>query len=385
MRIEQIEVRRFVYQTNTMHDTDGHSHPGPERDAIGACLTITCDDGAAGHVIARPPDVLDDLLDQFVRPVLVGADPLRIEQLWQALYKWQRGSGGRLTDRVLASVELALWDLFGKALGQPVWKLVGGYRDRILAYGSTMCGDDLEGGLRTAEDYGRFAEWLVKERGYKAVKLHTWMPPIPGAPNVKLDHAACAAVREAVGPDIPLMLDPNHWYSRADTLWLGRRLEELGYLWMEEPMEEASISSYQWLCGNLQALNILGPESMQGKHWTRTEWAAKGACDMLRTGVWDVGGLGPSLKIAHIAEGFNMSCEVHGTGAGNLAVCAAIPNTTFYERGLLHPFIDYDRPPAHLRRIDDEMDADGYVHLRDEPGLGQDIDHAYIDGHLVAG
>jgi L-alanine-DL-glutamate epimerase-like enolase superfamily enzyme len=383
MRIEAIKVRRFVYKTSTMRDTDGHTHPGPERDAIGACLTITCDDGAAGHVIASPADVRGDLLDQFVRPVLEGADPLRIEQLWQALYKWQRGSGGRLTDRVLAAVELALWDLVGNALGQPVWKLVGGYRDRILAYGSTMCGDDLEGGLKTAEDYGRFAEWLVKERGYKAVKLHTWMPPIPGAPNVKLDYAACAAVREAVGPDIPLMLDPNHWYSRADTLWLGRRLEELGYLWMEEPMEEASISSYQWLSGNLRTLNILGPESMQGKHWTRTEWAAKGACDMLRTGVWDVGGLGPSLKIAHIAEGFNMSCEVHGTGAGNLAVCAAIANTTFYERGLLHPFIDYDRPPAHLRRIDDEMDGEGYVHLRDEPGLGQDIDHAYIDDHLA--
>jgi L-alanine-DL-glutamate epimerase-like enolase superfamily enzyme len=383
MNIEQIKVRRFAYKTSTMRDSDGHSHPGPERDAIGACLTITCDDGAAGHVIAQPADLRDDLLGQFVRPVLEGADPLRIEKLWQALYKWQRGSGGRLTDRVLAAVELALWDLCGKALGQPVWKLVGGYRDRILAYGSTMCGDDLEGGLKTAADYGRFAEWMVKERGYKAVKLHTWMPPIPGAPNVKLDYAACAAVREAVGPDIPLMLDPNHWYSRADALWLGRRLEELGYLWMEEPMEEASISSYQWLSTNLTALNILGPESMQGKHWTRTEWAAKRACDMLRTGVWDVGGLGPSLKIAHIAEGFNMSCEVHGTGAGNLAVCAAIPNTTFYERGLLHPFIDYERPPAHLRRIDDEMDAEGYVHLRDEPGLGQDIDHAYIDNHLV--
>jgi L-alanine-DL-glutamate epimerase-like enolase superfamily enzyme len=77
--------------------------------------------------------VRDDLLDQFVRPVLKSADPLRIEQLWQALYKWQRGSGGRLTDRVLAAVELALWDLVGKALGQPVWKLAGGYRDKILA------------------------------------------------------------------------------------------------------------------------------------------------------------------------------------------------------------------------------------------------------------
>ena len=104
---------------------------------------------------------------------------------------------------------------------------------------------------------------------------------------------------------------------------------------------------------------------------------------MIRTGVWDVGGIGPSMKCAHMAESFNMLVEVHGTGAGNLAVCAAIPNTTYYERGLLHPFLDYEQPPAYLNRIDDEMDRDGYVHLRAEPGLGQDIDLDYIENHLV--
>ena len=383
MKIVDVKTRVFTYQTETMKDTDGHTHPGPAREARNALLTVTCDDGSEGHVIAAPALVREDMLTEFVRPVLIGADPLRIEKLWYGLYKWQRGSGGRLTDRVVCAVELALWDLVGRKLGQPVWKLLGGYRDKILAYGSTMCGDDLEGGLKTPEDYGRFAEWLVKERGYKAVKLHTWMPPIPGAPNVKMDVAACAAVREAVGPDIPLMLDPNHWYSRQDSLWLGRQLEELGFLWMEEMMEEASLSSYQWLSGNLQKLNILGPESMEGKHWTRAEWAAKGACDMIRTGVWDVGGIGPAMKCARLAESFHLSCEVHGTGAGNLAICGAIQNTTYYERGLLHPFIDYDRPPAYLKRIDDEMDQDGYVHLRDEPGLGHDIDFDYIQNNLV--
>jgi L-alanine-DL-glutamate epimerase-like enolase superfamily enzyme len=383
MAIASVKSRTFTYKANTAKDSDGHSHPAPEREARMALLTIADEDGTEGHMIAAPHLVREDLLADLIRPVLVGADPLRMEKNWRALYKWQRGSGGRLTDRVLCAAELALWDLAGKRLGQPVWKLLGGYHDKILAYGSTMCGDDLEGGLATPEDYGRFAEWLVKERGYKAVKLHTWMPPIPGAPNVKMDYAACAAVREAVGPDIPLMLDPNHWYSRADSLWLGRRLEELEFLWMEECMEEASLSSYQWLSGNLPKLNILGPESMAGKHWTRAEWAAKGACDMIRTGVWDVGGIGPSLKCARLAESFGMSCEVHGTGAGNLAVCGAIQNTTYYERGLLHPFIDYDRPPAYLNRIDDEMDREGYVHCRDEPGLGQDIDLDYIGNNLV--
>jgi len=382
VKIVRVAARVFSYPTRIARDSDGHSHPGPERPAQAALLEIEAEDGTTGRIVAAPGDVEEGLLAAFVRPVLVGADPLLRERLWRALYKCQRGSAQRFTDRVLCAVDLALWDLAGKLLGAPVWKLAGGMRDRIPAYGSTMCGDALEGGLRTPEDYARYATWLVRERGYRAVKLHTWMPPIPGAPDVRMDYLACAAVREAVGPDVPLMLDPSHWYSRQDAVWLGRKLEELDFLWMEEPMEEASLSSYRWLSDQL-SLNILGPESMAGKHWTRAEWIAGGACDIIRCGVWDVGGITPSLKIAATAESFNMNCEIHGTGAGNLAVCGAIPNTTYYERGLLHPFLDYDTPPPYLTRADDPMDGEGHVHLSPEPGLGQALDLEWIAAHLV--
>ncbi|WP_137179827.1 enolase C-terminal domain-like protein [Roseomonas sp. AR75] len=382
MRIVRVACTVFTYPSRIARDSDGHAHPGEETIARAAMLEIEAEDGTIGRALAAPADVEEGLLAAFVRPVLIGADPLRREKLWRALYKSQRGSGQRFTDRVLCAADLALWDLAGKLLGAPVWKLAGGMRDRILAYGSTMCGDDLEGGLRTPEDYARYADWLVRVRGYRAVKLHTWMPPIPGAPDVRMDYKACAAVREAVGPDIPLMLDPSHWYSREDAAWLGRRLQELGFLWMEEPMEEASLSSYRWLSDQL-SLNILGPESMPGKHWTRAEWIAGAACDMIRCGVWGVGGITPCLKIAATAESFNMSCEIHGTGAGNLAVCGAIPNTTYYERGLLHPFLDYDAPPPYLTRADDPMDAEGCVHLSQEPGLGHALDLDYIAAHRV--
>ncbi|MFN3146780.1 MAG: hypothetical protein ACE368_16750 [Paracoccaceae bacterium] len=99
--------------------------------------------------MTRPSDVEEALLARFVRPNLLGQDPLCTDKLWYSIYKWQRMSGGTLTDRVLAAVDLALWDLVGKAAGLPVWKLLGGHNPRILAYGSTMCGDDMEGGLAT--------------------------------------------------------------------------------------------------------------------------------------------------------------------------------------------------------------------------------------------
>ena len=382
MKIDTISAKVFRHTTNMVRDSDGHGHPGPVSDTSSALFTITTDDGHSGQVIARTADVAPALLDRYVRPNLIGQDPLCTDKLWHKIYKWQRLSGGLLTDRVLAMVDLALWDLKGKVTGLPVWKLLGGHNGKILAYGSTMCGDDLENGLATPEDYARFADWMVNTRGYKAVKLHGWMPPVPGAPDVRKDYAACAAVREAVGPDIPLMLDPHHFYSRTETLWLANKLAELDFTWMEEPMEEASMSSYQWLTANT-ALNILGPETMTGKHWTRAEWVKNGACDIVRAGVWDVGGISPAIKVAHMAESFHMSCEIHGTGAGNLSVVAGIGNTSFYERGLLHPFIDYDAPKEYQNRIDDEMDAEGYVHARDTPGLGQDLNMDYIDENLI--
>ena len=382
MQIETISAKVFRHTTNTVRDSDGHGHPGPESMTTSALLTIETDTGDRGQVIARTPDVSDAILDRYVRPNLIGQDPLCTDRLWYRIYKWQRLSGGFLTDRVLAAVDLALWDLKGKVTRQPVWKLLGGYRDKVLAYGSTMCGDDLENGLATPQDYARFADWMVNTRGYKAVKLHGWMPPVPGAPDPKMDYRACAAVREAVGPDIPLMLDPHHFYSRTDTLWLARKLEELDFRWMEEPMEEASISSYAWLTANT-GLNILGPETMTGKHWTRAEWVRQRACDLVRAGVWDMGGISPVMKAAYMAESFHMSCEIHGTGAGNLAVCCAIPNTSFYERGLLHPFVDYEKPKEYQNRIDDEMDVEGYVHARTEPGLGQDLNLDYIEANLA--
>ncbi|WP_425052107.1 enolase C-terminal domain-like protein [Psychromarinibacter sp. S121] len=383
MKIETVEAITFRHSTNTVRDSDGHGHPGPVSQTTSSLLVITCDDGTQGMVACRGGDVREYLLERFVRPNLIGKDPLATEKLWYGVYKWQRLSGGELTDRALAAVDLALWDLKGKAAGMPVWKMLGGYRPKILAYGSTMCGDDLENGLATPEDYANFAEWMVK-RGYKAIKLHGWMPPVPGAPDVRMDYKACAAVREVVGPDFPLMLDPHHFYSRTDVLWLAEKLADLDYRWMEEPMEEASMSSYKWLTSNSR-LNILGPETMTGKHWTRGEWVKHDACDLVRSGVWDVGGISPAMKCANMAECFHMSCEMHGTGAGNLAVALAIPNTSFYERGLLHPFIDYDEPKEYQNRIDDEMDADGYVHGRDEPGLGQDLNMDYIEANRVNG
>ncbi|HFT5242260.1 TPA: mandelate racemase family protein [Yersinia enterocolitica] len=381
MKIISVEVTVFSYPTRRVSDTAGHSHPGEESQAKMAMLTLTTDEGDCGYAFASPEVIRPHIINSFFKKVLIGQNPFDRERLWNDLVHWQRGSANQLTDRALAIAEQAIWDLLGRKLGQPVYKLLGGYRDKVLAYGSTMCGDELAGGLSTPDEYARFAEQLVA-RGYKGIKLHTWMPPVSFAPSPQMDVRACAAVREAVGPDVALMLDGYHWYSRSDALYIGRELQKLNFSWFEEPMEEQSMASYCWLRENLQ-IDIIGPESLAGKYFSRADWVKAGACDILRAGVQGVGGITPCLKVAHLAESFGMDCEIHGNGAPNLAVVGAIRNCRWYERGLLHPFLDYDEPAAYLNSIIDPMDSEGYVSLPTRPGLGEDINFDYIQAHTL--
>ena len=377
MKITDVTTKTFRYISNTVRDAEGHGHPGDPHEATQTLLTIHTDEGVEGHSFGADPNIVDTVL----KDILIGQDPLLIEKHWQSMKHWQRLIR-KFTDSDVSHADLALWDLKGKVYGDPVYKILGGYRDKVLAYASTMCGDELKGGLSTPEEYADFADWAMK-RGYKAFKLHTWQPPIEWAPDPKMDVAACAAVREAVGPDIPLMLDCYHYYSRLDSLYIGRGLEKLNYHWFEEPMDEHSISSYEWLAKNLD-IPVIGPETAEGKFHTRAEWIKRAIVDISRGGVGDIGGITAMMKLVHLCESFEIAMEVHGGGSGNLHVLGAmgIPGE-FYERGLLHPFIDYDEVEPWLNSKIDDLDDEGYVHMPQTPGLGEDINFDYIDDNIV--
>ncbi len=179
------------------------------------------------------------------------------------------------------------------------------------------------------------------------------------------------------------MLDPFHYYNREQALYLGRELEKLDYYWMEEPMAEHSISSYVWLTEQLD-LPMVGPETAEGKMHTRAEWIVRGASDISRAGVGDLGGLTPLMKTVGLCESHGVRLEIHGGGPGNLhALCAMSIPGEFYERGLLHPHIDYEVPKPWLNAINDPMDDEGFVHVSQEPGLGMDVNWDYIEDNLV--
>jgi L-alanine-DL-glutamate epimerase-like enolase superfamily enzyme len=378
MKITGIENATFRYRSTTVRDEEGHTHPGPEHDAQMTVTRIRTDEVAEGYCFGGSNDMLEP-----ARKALLGRNPLDREQIWQRLRHDQRSHRAQLSDRNIGAIDMALWDLAGRLVGLPVNKLLGGAREIIPAYASSMCGDNIPGGLDTPEAYARFA-LACKERGYPAFKLHTWMPPF--GPDVKRDVAACAAVREAVGPGYPLMLDPFHEYNREEARYLGRELEKLDYYWMEEPMPEHNMSSYVWLCNELSDLMIVGPETAEGKFFTRAEWIIHGACDASRYDVWH-GGITAMVKAVHMCEALGVRLEVHGAGpsnAGCLQVLGAmgIPGE-YYERGLLHPLWNYDAATPWLNEIIDPLDSEGNIHISQKPGLGFDINWDFINGNIV--
>nr|WP_321463898.1 enolase C-terminal domain-like protein [uncultured Cohaesibacter sp.] len=381
MKIAQVRVTPFVYPAQATAAKTSQEAAASTLKTDRALLTITTTDGHEGFAFQSPDVIRPYILETFFKPVLLGENCFARERIWQALVQRQRGSAGNLTDKAISCIDQALWDLAGRMTNLPVHKLIGHYRDRIPAYASITGGDNIPGSLATPQDYARFACQL-KKRGYKAIKLHGWTPDRIGEIDPGKEIAACAAVRDAVGPEMTLMLDGYHWYSRRDALYIGRALEELDFYWFEEPMNEASMSSYVWLSENL-SIPVIGPETMAGKYHTRAEWAKANACDILRTGFLRSGGLTPALKTAHLAEAHGMNCEPHGSGAASVALCMTVPNCTFYERGLLHPHMDYETPPAYLNAIADPMDDEGFIQASERPGLGEDINLDFIKQHEI--
>lgn len=373
MKISDIETIAFTYNSHRTRDEKGHSHPGEPHESTATLTHIVTENGPDGYCFGGSRDA-----NEIAKRHLIDEDPLYREALWNQLYRTQRLRGS-LGDKALSALDCALWDIAGKHAGLPVYKLLGATRDRVPAYASTMVGDDDQNGLGTATAYADFAADLV-DQGFDAVKIHSWMPPYDADPDrvVRL----CRAVREKVGPDIDLMLDSHHYYSRTAAKRIGTALGKLDFRWFEEPMDEHSLSAYEWLTREVD-VPIIGPETAEGKMQTRAEWAKRGVADIGRVGTGDVGGITPAKKTVNLYESFAMECESHGENLPNLHVlCSMEIPGRYHEYGLLHPNYDYEGYRPWLNSYP-HPDEDGIVHIPDVPGLGYDINWGYIDDHRI--
>jgi L-alanine-DL-glutamate epimerase-like enolase superfamily enzyme len=375
MKITNIEVTRFRSKARGWPTKWGYYTWGEEHDATASITRIMTDEGIEGYNLGGDQATMD----RIVKPLLMGENPLDREKLWH----WM-GQHPGFSEGLAGFIDCTLWDLYGRMVGLPVHKLLGGCRDRIKAYASTWPN------MGKPDDYATFA-LDCKRQGYKAFKVHAYIyfdpykwesgPQLPGFPEKDIE--VCRAVREAVGPDMVLMLDPFGVYTLEQALWVGRELEKLDFYWLEHPMIETRVEAYRRLTRELQ-IAICSPEHAPGGIFTRAEWVLQGASDMSRIDV-GYGGITGSYKHAMLCQALGIKCEMHGGHWTNSHILGATPEFTceYFERGLLRPELDYETPPPYLKAIPDPLDTDGNVILTTKPGLGMEFIWDYIKENEV--
>jgi L-alanine-DL-glutamate epimerase-like enolase superfamily enzyme len=332
-------------------------------------LTIATDEGVEGHTFTGAPG--EDLASRLVRqvkPVLLGQNPLDIGRIWALTGR--RG----LPASVQGAVDVALWDIAGKAAGLPVHRLLGTVRDRIPAYTSSWVHADVQEYVDEAVAY--------REQGIRGHKLHplTQLRTFRGADvPVTADIDLCRRVRAAVGDNFPLFLDSAWAYTYGEAVRAGLAIQDLGYEWYEDPLQPDDLYGYVRLKQQL-SIPIMATEITGGGLTALAPWVIERATDFLRGDVVLKGGITGMLKIAHLAEAFHLGCEVHDAynSLNNLAslhLIMAIPNCGWFEVLVPHPPGSYDLDHLSYGLTEPiAIDAEGFASPPGRPGLGIDID-----------
>src|SRR5438105_2041282 len=308
-----------------------------------------------------------------LRHVLIGEDPFEVERLWQKMYRAAIYYGRRgVALHALSGIDIALWDIKGKALGKPVSELIGGRRrDRVRAYASTLMPD-------TEIETARKVSGLIEQYGFSAVKLG-WGPlGQDAAHDVRLARAA----REGAGDDVDVLIDAGLGYeSDADTaIRVARELEQLGIFWLEEPFLPDELDAYARLADTVDIRVAAGEEDTTLSGFR--ELIERGHVDVVQPDVTRCGGITELLRIARYANEVGKACVPHAWKSGiikaaSLHINAVLEDAWFQEYCVaetpLNTGLTRERFPLE----------DGYVNVPNAPGLGVELDLEILDRYAV--
>jgi L-alanine-DL-glutamate epimerase-like enolase superfamily enzyme len=316
--------------------------PGSDGPITAGWLVIQTDVGITGFAPVGRGIIFKDYVDRRFREELIGQDPLNREYLWERV--WELDRIERFAPNCTHIIDMALWDIAGKQAGLPVWKLLGGFRESIPAYASTVTYSSIEEFLDIADQ--------CIDLGYTAIKLHAFG-------DAKKDAELGRRLRAHVGDDMPLMYDGSAGFDLMDAMYLGHALDDAGFLWYEEPMREFSITAYKWLGERVRIPLLLG-EVTDGAHMSAGDFIATGVASAVRTSWFLRGGFTGAMRIAHLADAYHLRAEVHGMGIECAHLCMAIKNNTYYES------LVWGNPTTR----ESFVDQNGLVHAPTEPGIG---------------
>jgi galactonate dehydratase len=359
MRITKLET--FLMQAGAPNDTawasDGKGHQVGARNWL--FVRISTDAGLTGiGECSGWPRVIEAAVQDF-RELLIGEDPMAIERLWQKLYVAMMGHGmtGIVGSGALTGIDMALWDIKGKALGTPVWNLLGGkMRDRVRIY--------------THASTPEVAREVVAS-GITAIKT--------GGVARPLDKVA--QIRAAVGPEVDLMVDLHGppWMTPAEAIVLGRALEPYKLLFIEDPVMPELTDAYERI---RDAIGVpLAAGERLGTIWGLRSLIERDLVAVVQPDTGRAGGLTQMKKIAGMAEAHGITVAPHSGSLGPVAefaavhLMAAIPNALMLER------IENDWPGRDEVLTEHLTLKDGHLSVPDRPGLGVDIDEDFVRRH----
>lgn len=348
-------------------------------------VEVRTDEGITGWGEAfaqglEPPAIAAAAIDQALRPLVLGADPRETEVLWHRMYHMTRDYGRKgSVVAAISAVDMALWDIAGKARGEPVSALLGGaFRDSVEPYATGFYR------VRGQGEAARLAEEAVAhcDAGFRLMKVKLGFGI---ADDVEVMQAVAGAV---AGRGVRLMVDTNHAYGRADALRLGRALEPYDLAWYEEPVAPEDVEGYAHLRRHL-SMPIAGGENEHTLFGFRALLAA-GAVDIAQPDLGSCGGITAARHIVALAHAHGVQVNPHVWGsavaqAASLQVIAAIP-VTHHALFAPQPVLEYDRSAHPFRRalVAEPMEiVDGRVPIPARPGLGIEIDEAVVRRYSV--
>ena len=340
-------IQSFVSQETPIiriYDTDG---------AVGTGYSYTI--GTGGPSIMK-------LIELTLAPALIGREAAEIERIWRdLLFLTHATSVGAITSLALAAVDTALWDLKCRKANEPLFRMAGGAQERIPLYTT-------EGGWLHIEAAALVDDAVeAKALGFGGSKIKI------GRPHVSEDVARLEAVRKAVGPAFEIMTDANQRFTVDEAIRRARCLTPLDIAWIEEPLTADDLTGHVRLSQSTTLPVAVGESIYSPLHFR--EYLQQGACSIVQVDVARIGGITPWLKVAHLAECFNVPVCPHFLMELHVSLCAAVPNARWVEY-----IPQLDTLTTEPMRIED-----GHAIPSSAPGLGIAWDFDAIKAQTVTG
>jgi len=349
----------------------------------GSCIVeIETDDGIIGWGECYGPSAIAKAyIDTQFAPRVVGRDPFDVEVIWEDLYNRIKDYGGKgMASAALSGIDIALWDIVGKACGKPIHKLIGGaFRSEVTCYATGLYFIDMD---RLIEEAVEEAQGYIEE-GFTAIKMKI------GLGDPKLDIRRVAAVRDAVGTDVRLMVDANHCMTVPQAIRIGRELEKLDVEWFEEPISPEDIDGYVEVTRALD-MAVAGGENEMTR-WGFRDIVARKAMDIIQPDVCAAGGISECRKIATLATAHGVECVPHAWGsvigvAATLHFLAALPDQppSFRPVPPMFEFEQCENPFRDLLAKEPIVQKRGKVKIPTGAGLGIDIDRTVLNRYRIS-